>query len=112
MSNPDYKLLHFGQVVYRGKSNPPKKSDVTEKKSRESRAEEVNIWTGLISSEQQFCGDIKLERGLRRSNRKKILFRLLSDQVSLLAAAQQGELSSIESLLRFCEPSIITNLDI
>ena len=63
MSNPDYKLLHFGQVVYRGKSNPPKKSDVTEKKSRESRAEEVNIWTGLISSEQQFCGDIKLERG-------------------------------------------------
>ena len=98
MSNPDYKLLHFGQVVYRGKSNPPKKSDVTEKKSRESRAEEVNIWTGLISSEQQFCGDIKLGRGLR-SRWKEILFRLLSDQVSPLAAAQQGELSSIESLL-------------
>ena len=71
----------------------------------------MNIWTGLISSEQQFCGDIKLERGLR-SNRKKILFRLLSDQVSLLAPAQQGELSSIESLLQFCEPSIIINLDI
>ena len=47
-----------------------------------------------------------------RSNRKKILFRLLSDQVSLLPAAQQGELSSIESLLQFCEPSIIINLDI
>ena len=51
-------------------------------------------------------------REARRSNRKKILFRLLSDQVSLLAAAQQGELSSIESLLQFCEPSIIINLDI
>ena len=72
----------------------------------------MNIWTGLISSEQQFCGDIKLERG-QEEQPEKILFRLLSDQVSLLlAAAQQGELSSIESLLQFCEQSIIIYLDI
>ena len=71
----------------------------------------MNIWTGLISSEQQFCGDIKLERGEEEQPEENPL------QASLISSVTTGSCttrwtSSIESLLQFCEPSIIINLDI